>query len=233
MFSLFGNTKEGAAEALSKGDFATAIRRYRKALEKNANDHEMHHDLGVALLETGAAAEAIACFERANAIHDRATHWNSLGRAHLVAGDHAAAMAAFSKARSMDPGDPMPWYNMTVCMREQGKGEVVFDELKSMLARFPDHAGAHYDLGCHYEDRGEKDKALGEFERAVTINPHHVHRRLNLIRVLCELQRFPDALPHLEFLAAGGIKVEVAANDGRVRITINGKPFYEGVYTAS
>ena len=58
MFSFFGNTKEGAAKALRQGDFAAAIRRYRKALEKNGDDHEMHHDLGIALLESGAAAEA-------------------------------------------------------------------------------------------------------------------------------------------------------------------------------
>jgi Flp pilus assembly protein TadD len=55
MFSLFGNdTKEGAAQALREVGFATAIKRYRKALEKSAADHEMHHDLGIALLESGA-----------------------------------------------------------------------------------------------------------------------------------------------------------------------------------
>jgi len=231
MFSLFGNTKEGAAKALREGDFATAIRRYRKALEKDGNDHEMHHDLGIALLESGAAAEAVPCFERANAIRDHAIHWNSLGRAHLAAGNPAAAAAAFATARQKDPGDPKPWYNQTVCLRAQGKSDAAFEELKALLARFPDHAGARNDLGCLYEERNEKDRAQGEFDCAVKANPNYAPARLNLIRFLCESQRFPDAQPHLEFLAAAGAKVEVAAKDGRVRITINGRVFYEGVYS--
>lgn len=231
MFTLFGNTKDGAAKALREGDFATAVRRYRKALEKNADDHEMHHDLGIALLESGAAAEAVSCFERANAIRDHAVHWNNLGRAHLAAGNPTAATAAFNTARKMDPRDPRPWYNLTVCLRERGQNDAALDELKAMLAEFPDHAGAHNDLGCHYEDCKEKDRALEEFQRAVQANPNYAPARLNSVRLLCEAQRFPDARPHLEFLAAGGAKIEVAARGGRISISINGKPFYEGDYS--
>ena len=157
MFSLFGNNKQEAIKALRQGDFATAIRRYRKALEKNGDDHEMHHDLGIALLESGAAAEAVPCFERANAIREHAQHWNNLGRAHLAAGNPQAATAAFGKARAMDPRDPMPWYNQAVCMRQQGQHDAALNELKAILAEFPNHAGAHNDLGCHYDERKEKD----------------------------------------------------------------------------
>lgn len=228
MFSFFGNTKEGAAKALREGDFATAIRRYRKALEKNGDDFEMHNDLGVALLESGAAAEAVPCFERANAIRDQAIHWNNLGRAHLAAGNPVAATSAFNKARSMDPRDPKPWYNLTVCMREQNQHDACINELKAMLAEFPEHAGAHNDLGCYYDERNEKDRAMGEFNSAVEANPDYAPARLNLVRVLCETRRFPDARPHLEFLAAQGARIEVAARDGRVRILINGKLFYDG-----
>ena len=229
MFSLFGNnTKEGAAKALREGDFATAVKRYRKALEKNDGDHEMHHDLGIALLESGAAKEAIPCFERANAIRDHAVHWNNLGRAHLAAGNPAAAAEAFNAARGKDPRDPKPWYNLTVCMREQGRRDSAMAELKAMLAQFPDHAGAHSDLGCHYDELGERDRAMEEFHHAVMANAAYAPARLNLIRMLCEAKRFPDATPHLEFLANRGAKVEVASNDGRVRVSVNGRVFYEG-----
>ena len=232
MFSLFGNTKEGAAKALRQGDFATAIRRYRKALENNGEDHEMHHNLGIALLESGAAAEAVPCFERANAIRDHAMHWNNLGRAHLAAGNPDAAVAAFNAARKMDPRDPQPRYNLTVCKRLLGQHDAAMDELMAMLVEYPDHAGAHNDLGCYYDDRQEKDKALDQFDRAVKANPNYAPARLNLVRLLCQAQRFPDARPHLEFLAAAGAKVEVAAKDGRMRISVNGKLFYEGAYSA-
>lgn len=232
MFSFFGNTKEGAAKALREGDFATAVRRYRKALEKNEGDYEMHHDLGIALLESGSPAEAVPCFERANAIRDLAIHWNNLGRAHLAAGNPDAAMAAFRTAREKDPQDPKPWYNMTVCLREQGQGDAAHEELKAMLAAHPGHAGAHNDLGCYYEDRKETDRAQEEYRGAVEANPNYAPARLNLIRLLCVTERFPDARPHLEYLAAAGARVEVAAKDGRIRITINGRPFYEGNYSA-
>jgi Flp pilus assembly protein TadD len=231
MFSFFDNTKEGAKKALREGDLATAIRRFRKALEKNANDFEMHNDLGIALLDSGAAAEAIPCFERANAIRDHAIHWNNLGRAHLAAGNPDAAMSAFDTARKKDPRDPRPWYNQTVCLRTLGRTDASVDELKAMLAEFPDHAGGHNDLGCHYDEREDKDSAMAEFERAVETNPGYAPARLNLVRVLCEKERFPDARPHLEFMADRGARIEVAAKDGRMRISINDKLFYEGTYS--
>ena len=52
-------------------------------------------------------------------------------------------MTAFKTARDKDPDNPQPWYNMTICLREQGQHDAAFEELKAMLATFPDHAGGH------------------------------------------------------------------------------------------
>lgn len=232
MFSLFGNTREGAARALQEGDFATAIRRYRKALEKDDSDHEMHNDLGVALLESGAAAEAVPCFERANALKDDAVHWNNLGRAHLAAGNPGAAMTAFNTARDKDPADPQPWYNSTICLRVQGQHDAAFTELQALVVAFPDHAGAHNDLGCTYDERKDTEQAEAEYRRAIKANNDYAPARMNLVILLCSTDRFPEARHHLEYLAQHGAQVEVAAQDGKMRIVINGGLLYEGEYTA-
>ena len=55
---------------------------------------------------------------------------------------------------------------------------------------------------------------------------------MNLIILLCTTERFPEARAHLEFLAQQGANVEVAANDGRMRIVIDGRLLYEGNYTS-
>lgn len=231
MFSFLSNTREGAAKALLKGDYATAIRRYRKVLEKNDTDPETYNDLGVALLESGTAAEAVPCFERANALQDNAIHWNNLGRAWLVMGKYAEAMAAFKSARDKDPSDPQPWYNSTVCLREQGQDDAAIAELQALVATFSDHAGAHNDLGCFYVNRGDTEQALAEFTRVIEINPDYVPARQNLIIQLCSAERFPEARPHLDYLAQRGADVKVTAQHGKLFIMVNGQMLYSGDYT--
>ena len=48
--------------------------------------------------------------------------------------------------------------------------------------------------------------------------------------MLCEKGNFPDSTEHLEYLAKQGAHVEVAAEDGQAKISINGSIFFEGKY---
>ena len=227
---FFGITKAKANAQLQRSfatrNFIKAITLYRKLIAKSPNDHELIHDLGVAYLESGALSEAVAAFHDANRLLPASRHYNNLGRALLALRDYDAAMAAFAKARELDPADPQPWYNLTVLLRDRGRREEAHQELRNFLQAHPTHANGLNDLGCWHLDRRETSDAIVCFEQAIANAPDAPPPRLNLIRVLCDAKRFPETTPHLDWLARQGNKVVVGTHNGEVQIDVNGTPLY-------
>ncbi len=237
MFGWFRPTKAKAAAALMKafrtGKFDPAIRLYEKLLRDAPNDHELHNDLGVAFLESGNLAAALAQLHKATELYDCCIHRNNLGRALLRSKDFASAVIAFGKARELDPNDPQPWYNLTICLREEGREQESLAQLVEFVRRFPDHANGLNDLGLHCEEQGNKEEALQKFQQSVTLAPASIPARVNMIRMLCDLGRYPDATPHLETLAQLGMKVHVNATETQVVIHLNDMRVYEGTLKAA
>lgn len=227
---LFGLTKAKASAKLQRAfrtrDFTDAIEAYRKLIAKTPSDHELYNNLGIAYMESGALVESIDAFRIANQLLPSCTHFNNLGRALLKCNQYDAARTAFAKGRELDPADPQPWYNLTVLLREEGRMEEAYSELIQFLQSHPKHGNGLTDLGCHCLDRGETDQAYSCFTQAVEIESAVLSARLNLIRLLCDLKRYPESTPHLEFLAKQGFKVRVHAENNLVSIDINGSPFY-------
>jgi tetratricopeptide (TPR) repeat protein len=227
---LFGTTKSKAnkllARALQTGDFAAAISAFEKLRKKNPHDHEVLNNLGVAYLESGDNKSAASTFGDAIELNENGLLWNNLGRALLHQKQHDDARRAFSRARELDDSDAQSWYNLTVCMREQGDNAESLNELERFLEKFPKHANGLNDRGCFYDEAGQKDAAIECFSNSITANPDHVPSRLNLIRMLCDSGRFPESTSHLEHLARIGMHVKVDANDKGVKIELNGKTFY-------
>ena len=58
-------------------------------------------------------------------------------------------------------------------LHSQRKGQA-FAELQEYLAKFPNHAEAHGDLGSLYCEKGEKGKALHHYEKAVALDPKNI-----------------------------------------------------------
>lgn len=234
MWDWFLPPKSRAAKALARafqgGDFQEAVRQYEQALARDPNDHEILNNLGVALLEVGQTAKAVARLKRANEIHECAEHWDNLGRAFLEYGDYPIAHDAFLKARQLDPANPQPWYNLAVLLRRSGRREDSFAELSVLSVVHPEHAMTHNDLGAYYAEHGQPDQAVACLERAVHLAPNLPMPRLNLIRLYCQLQRLADSTRHLEALAERGVQVVVQTQSGRLAIVLNGETFYEGAY---
>jgi len=200
MFSFFKPSREKAAKALQSGKFDAAIKQYRRLLKDDPENHELIHDLGVALLGCGQFAEAIACFKEANTLHEDSKHWNNLGRAFLELKEFQNANDAFEVSAKLDPKDPQPRYNLTVCFREQGDAELAFLELQYVSEQFPEHVQAHNDLALFFEEASEHDKAFSHLEKALQLEPAHIPARINMIQMLFDQARVADAEPHLKIL---------------------------------
>ncbi len=234
MFSIFSPSKEKAARAFTKGfesgDFGPALKIYKKLIKKTPNDYESLHNVGYIFLTLENSKSAIDYFVQANKINESSLHWNNLGRAYQQAKEYISAKEAYGNAMRLDMNDPQPWYNKTVCLREMGEVEESVSELTKMIKNHPMHSGANNDLALHYEDMGSVDKAIHHLEKAIANTPDYVPCRLNLVRILCEQGKYPESTKHLECLSEQGVYVEVSANNGDVKIAINGAIFFEGSY---
>jgi tetratricopeptide (TPR) repeat protein len=232
--SIFGMTKKKAIATLQKayqsGDFTKAISAYEEMIKKTPEDAEIHNDLGTMYLETKQLKESENCFRKAFDLSENGVSLNNLGRVYLAKGEHTKAMEYFRKAHELDPTDAQPWYNISICYRESGKMEDAFNELNKFLDAFPDHANGHSDLGIFLYDKGDIEGALTHYERSIQLAPNNIIGRVNIIKPLCDLKRFPDSKPHLEVIASTGINVRVDASDGKMKIFFNDNLFHECEY---
>jgi tetratricopeptide (TPR) repeat protein len=227
MFRMFRvwRARSRFTQAFQERDWPVAAEAGEILLGESPDDHELCNNVGVAQLEAGDPTKAAASFRQANELRESSIHTNNLGRALLAAGQHAEAREAFEKASRLNPTDPQPRYNLVVCLREEGRSAEMAEELTRFAARFPKHAGGQNDLGCLEEERGHREQAVSHFQASVDLAPSYFPARLNLIRLLCDLGRFPETVPHLEGLAAAGAKVRVNATDTAVEIDLDGRPF--------
>jgi tetratricopeptide (TPR) repeat protein len=225
MFSFFANPRRRADRAFRKGfetgKYTSAVRLYRRVVDKDPSDYEALHNLGFIFLEVGDGAQAIEYLKKANAVHECSLHWNNLGRAYQQTRQFPEALEAYRNAVRLDEENVDPRYNSTVCLREMGKEQESLRELEMFLLDHPDHAGANNDRAIHHETSGEREKAVSSLRRALQSNPDYLASRLNIIRILCMMGRFPESTRHLEYLAEAGAQVRVEEKDGKVLVWIN------------
>jgi Tfp pilus assembly protein PilF len=94
--------------ARRREDFAGAAGSFRRALELAPGQADVMHELGVALLASGAKAEALTLLDGAAALRPReAAYIADAGFAHLRAGDLGAARERLRIASGIDADDPL------------------------------------------------------------------------------------------------------------------------------
>jgi tetratricopeptide (TPR) repeat protein len=111
---LLGFDHEGAA-LLAAGRMPEALQAYRRLVELHPKEALHHAQLALALLEAGAGDEARVEARRATEVEPRsALAWrtlgwvlqhDTLGRRFKAGFDHAGALAAYRKAKAIDPKD--------------------------------------------------------------------------------------------------------------------------------
>jgi len=76
--------------------------------------------------------------------------------------------------------DPETVYQRCLDQASRGQVEQAVTGLESLVAAHPDFALAHNDLGVLYYQRGDKERCLQCYEKAVTLDPSNANYRKNL-----------------------------------------------------
>ncbi len=124
--------------------------------------------VGLAFWKTGNVEQALVCFEHSLSI-DRtfALTYHNLGTVHFDvfrktkrAESYEAALAAFEKAVTLDPGYGVAHFSLGVARFQRGQFVRAVESLERALALDPGLDEAHYFLGSAFLEMGDRAKAL-------------------------------------------------------------------------
>ncbi len=93
------------------------------------------------------------------------------GRAHLEAGEYAAAITDLKAAVEADPGSGEAHLLLGQAYNQTGDLAKAKQEFSTVIALDPDNAAAHHNLGVTYFQMGDLNTALSEFQTALQLDP--------------------------------------------------------------
>jgi tetratricopeptide (TPR) repeat protein len=166
---------------LESGNARAAVKTYRAAIERNARDATLFHDLAVAARAAGDPAEALRAEQAALTLNpDYPAAMNGLGLLHAEAGRTADAVKAFTQATSADPTNVSYWTNLGNALRtveDPGGAERAYQRALDLDPGYPDALNG---AGVLLVQRGAAAQAIPLFTRALQRDPELHEARLNL-----------------------------------------------------
>jgi len=178
-----------------------AVAAYEQALALLPCDANTHALLAGLYREMGRADEALAEYRLAAQYDpDDFTAWGSIGAILAERGQAGEAMAAYDKAvdaaerhLAHNPHDADAASMLGLTYLLLGQTEKAVSTLEQAVALRP-NADNHYALGNAYYDTGDYEKALVEYQAALTADPKHVASAVRLGDTFAKLGRTDEAI---------------------------------------
>lgn len=221
-------TVDQAFAASSRGDFVSAERLLRAALNTQPRSFELWNALGVALNRQERYVEAAEAFRSALRIRGslKGVRLN-LGIALYRAGQLSAAVEQLEQvpdqpqARELlamsyaglercdmaipileplaaSSKEPSTYIALATCYARLGRKADVDSTMAAMFANVPESAPLHMALGQAYEREAGADAAIREFQRAAQLDPTLPGAHLQAGRLLWKAYRFEEAETELK-----------------------------------
>lgn len=173
----------GRSNALG-GRLAQAIDSFRQAARLAPDSAEIHHHLGVALLELGRHQEAAQALECALALDPRCdagqpllAALKALAAEHRQAGREAEASEALDRACALDCADADAHLRRGVLSIVRTHYADARAALERAAELSPDSAPIHYNLAIALSALGRMPEAFVHLDRALSIDPDHALAR--------------------------------------------------------
>jgi len=189
---------DDAVRAAETGDYEAAKQICAGILERDAENAEALHLLGVLAYQVGLQAqEALNLIDRAIAADPGNNRFfNTRGALYYAINMNAEAEAAFRRAIEIDAKDGTAWNNLgnTLLRADQVKpAEACF---RQAIKLAPDLNSAINNLGIALKREGQLDKALACFDQAVLYDPDYLDAHYNLADVYNQMDEQAAAERH-------------------------------------
>jgi tetratricopeptide (TPR) repeat protein len=172
---------------------------YRKALQKDPDDANALHLLGVVAYQCGEVGTALRLIERAlpelPELPD--VHLN-YGNALRDAGRLAEAMASYRRALALNPDYGMAHNNLAAALNQQEEFAAGLASSERGIALIPEFFGAHVNHADALMGLGRFAEAEGPLRRALDLAPDRAQTHRDLGWVLAKLGRYEDAVACLD-----------------------------------
>jgi tetratricopeptide (TPR) repeat protein len=161
-----------------KGEFDKATGELQKAIQGQPNYAEAHYTLGTVFKQQGKLPEAAAELREAIRLQpDFAGAHTTLAAVLRQQGDaQGAAEEAKAGAKMAASSNSLQaaTFSTNSGKRLLGAGDVdgAIVQFRSAIVSEPNYAAAHYQLALALNQKGQKDDARKEFQRAAELDPH-------------------------------------------------------------
>lgn len=128
----------------------------------------------------------------------------SMAEQHLKLGRAAEAATLLESLREQRPDDRTLLNNLSIAYKLTDRRQHALDTLRDGIDRHSDYYLFHFNIATLYEDRGQPQRAIEHFRRAVELDPGLTvgYERLGLL--LVREERYDEALAAFEAMAPHG-----------------------------
>ncbi|MDP6567145.1 MAG: tetratricopeptide repeat protein [Alphaproteobacteria bacterium] len=164
-----------------QGDGEGALELLWHVVELAPDYAEARHNLGLVLSSMGDYEAAVAAFRRTTELSpDDADVWLNLGNAERGLGRFDEAAKAFARAEKLAPEQPTAALNRAILTMETDQPERALSLFDDLLARHPDHPGAHNGRGACLAAMGRNAEGAAAHARAAELAPDNDEYRNNM-----------------------------------------------------
>lgn len=178
-------------------DFAGAASAFEALLP--TNDATILIGLATAYTKSNRAAEAQKLLGPLLEAGTSAELQLTLGQAYFAEGQDADAMAAFRRARALQPALPTLGLHIGAVLWRQRKLPEAVAEWRAELQRFPANPEAMFTLGTAIAlTGGDTAEAERLMRKALTLQPNHARTNYQLAKLIWQQRKAAEAIPCLE-----------------------------------
>jgi Flp pilus assembly protein TadD/predicted aspartyl protease len=186
-----GKSRQRAAEAMKVGDYATAEKHFREALEKDSHDQEARLGLSFALLKQRMLQDAYDHAARAILADPLSARAHALlGSAILASGDFRTSVEEFRTALTLQENEALAICGLAMIDFYENRLEAAIKGLRRATSLDPAEPDYVFDLGQAAARNERYKEAADAYERFLVIAPKADTDRRDRIRGLIEFLRY-------------------------------------------
>jgi hypothetical protein len=139
------------------------------------------NNLGIAYLDQLQYSEASQAFSEVVKLRpDYADGYTNVGLTNIEWEKYASARAGLERALAVEPNNARALYYLALVERRAGHSDIEVDDLKRVLAQYPQSRDVRRELGVSLYQQGRSAEAMEQFEALQKIDPDDLTAHYNL-----------------------------------------------------
>ena len=176
-----------------------ATKYYHQALQRDSTLADAHFKLGMIAHRKGNHEQAVDHLQKAAAHNTQFTRVHfRLGTIFHLIEHYDAAIKAFSKAIEVEPNYVIPRYHLGLSYLATAQTDSAYQAFQKYAELTSDDHRPYFQMAEIARQKGEHERAINRYMRAIAISPVHVPSHLRLGYLHAEQQHFDLAVQQLQ-----------------------------------